>query len=96
MEEYFVTQDNVLDKNIDQLIEKHEFVNRTNLAMLNKDIIDYVTFYFTEDKNLDKAKKLLEGDETRVPRSSLIIISLFGGGIIMSTLMIIFFLVQEY
>ena len=40
-------------------MRKHEFVKRRNIIKLQKDMVQVTANYFT-DKDIDKAKKLLE------------------------------------
>jgi len=87
MEEYFKESDNVFDKGLDVFLEKHNYSKKKNLAKLKSDITTVFALFFTNE-NVDKAKDLLNGEESKIPRKALFFISFFGGGIIMSSLVV--------
>ena len=69
MQEFFVTNDNVLNRSIEAFIEQQAFSRRQNLAIFASDIKKHVaTFFAHDDKH--KAKLLLVGEEGKMPRSA--------------------------
>ena len=90
MEEYFIESDNVIDKAIDQFLEKHNYSKQRKLAKLKSDIVTVFAMFFTNN-NKDEARYMLNGEESKVPRKPLCFIAFFGGGIIISSIVMIMF-----
>ena len=94
MEEYFCESDNVADKGIDLFIEDHNFSRRKNLSRLNDDIVSVFALFFTNKDN-KKARQMLQGEESKVPRGQLCCIAFLGGGIFLATIVMEMFFIDH-
>jgi hypothetical protein len=76
-----------MDKNLYQHYSKLEFVQRSNITNLIRDVKN-VTADLLADGDKDKAKSMLEGDLNDMTRADLCVISFYGGGIMVLALMV--------
>ena len=87
--EFFKFEDNVLDKNLLQVLNDFEFTKRSKLSTLKKEITQIVAEHFT-DGNKIEAKQLLDGKES-MSKHDASIISYFTGAITLTIFSFIFF-----
>lgn len=86
-------KDNVVDKNVKEMIEQQNFQNRTELHYVINDMIEFYAEHFTKSNTKSEAKKMLSNHTNEMRRSDAFVIIFSSGMSLILFLLGVFFMV---
>lgn len=93
IKENFEIKDNVIDKNIKEMLAQLSFSKRDQLHFAIDDMLEFFAAHFSKDGNKETSKRLLERHNTEMRRKDAILIAFFLGVSTVLVLMGTFFLI---
>jgi hypothetical protein len=94
MKEHFNVKDNIVDKIVKKMLEDFQFVKRTNIQPVSKDIKTVYAKLFHKD-NLKAASQDLEGQTSGIDKNELGILAFFTGGVLVLVVFLLMFCLYQ-